>query len=76
MKKSRLMHLSLLSGLLMVPAWYGAGTGIILLFAMIPLLRVEDYYFENKTLHRPHNIFLHANLKEPVRKYFPWLCTS
>ena len=62
MNRPRLIYLSLLSGLLMVPAWYGFGTGVILLFAMIPLLWVEDYFYQNRTLHRPHKVFLHATL--------------
>ena len=62
MKRSRLIYFSLLSGLLMVPAWYGFGTGVILLFAMIPLLWVEDYFYQNRTRHRPHKVFLHASL--------------
>ena len=44
----------------MVPAWYEFGTGLILLFAMTPLLYVEDYFYQNKDLHRPHKVFLHA----------------
>jgi len=34
--------LSLLSGLLLVPAWYEWGHGLILLIALVPLLFVED----------------------------------
>jgi apolipoprotein N-acyltransferase len=60
--KSRLTNLSVLSGLLLIPAWYQFGTGLILLFAFIPLLSVEDYLFENKTEHRPHKAFLYAAL--------------
>lgn len=62
MKNPRLIYLSLLSGLLMIPAWYGSGTGLILLFAMTPLLLVEDFYTRNKAEHRPHKVFLHATL--------------
>jgi apolipoprotein N-acyltransferase len=46
----------------MVPAWYEIGTGLILLFAMIPLLIVEDYFTRNKSEHRPHKVFLYATL--------------
>ena len=67
MKKSRLIYLSLLSGLLLIPAWYGLGTGLILLFAMIPLLFVEDYFYQNKTEHRPHKVFFYAAIT-----FFTW----
>ncbi|KPL15868.1 MAG: hypothetical protein AMS26_06480 [Bacteroides sp. SM23_62] len=60
MKKSRLLYLSVLSGLLLVPAWYEFGSGLILLFAFIPLLFVEDYLYENRLEHRPHKAFLYA----------------
>ena len=67
MKKSRLIYLSLLSGLLLIPAWYELGTGLILLFAMIPLLFVEDYFYQNKTEHRPHKVFFYAAIT-----FFTW----
>ncbi len=60
MKKSRLIYLSILSGLLLAPAWYEFGTGLILLFAMIPLLFIEDFLYENMSEHRPHKAFLYA----------------
>jgi len=62
MTNSRLIYLSVLSGLLLVPAWYELGTGLILLFAFIPLLFVEDFLFKNKIEHRPHKAFLYAAL--------------
>jgi hypothetical protein len=58
MTKSRLIYLSILSGLLLVPAWYGFGTGLIMLLAFIPLLFVEEFLFENKSEHRPHKALL------------------
>ena len=58
MKRSRLLYLSILSGLLLAPAWYEFGTGLFLLIAFIPLLFVEDFLFRNKAEHRPHKIFL------------------
>jgi apolipoprotein N-acyltransferase len=67
MTRSRLLSLSILSGLLLVPAWYEAGTGLILLFAFIPLLFLEDYFFENKSEHRPHKAFLYA-----IITFFTW----
>ncbi len=62
MNKSKLIQLSVLSGLLMIPAWCKTGTGLILLFAFIPLLFIEDYLYENKVNHRPHKAFLYAAL--------------
>lgn len=60
MTNSRLINLSVLSGLLLIPAWYRSGTGLILLFAFIPLLFVEDFLYENKIGHRPHKILLYS----------------
>ena len=67
MTKSRLLSLSILSGLLLVPAWYEAGTGLILLFAFIPLLFVEDYLYDKRSEHRPHKAFLYAFMT-----FFTW----
>ncbi len=67
MTKSRLIFLSFLSGILLVPAWYELGTGLILLFALIPLLFVEDFLFEHKIEHRPHKAFLYAAIS-----FFTW----
>ncbi|MFC2098707.1 apolipoprotein N-acyltransferase [Bacteroidota bacterium] len=67
MSKSRLIYLSVLSGLLLVPAWYELGTGLILLFALIPLLFIEDFLYENKIEHRPHKVFLYAAIS-----FFTW----
>jgi apolipoprotein N-acyltransferase len=60
MTKSRFIYLSILSGLLLAPAWYEFGTGLILLFAFVPLLFIEDYLYENRSEHRPHKAFLYA----------------
>jgi apolipoprotein N-acyltransferase len=51
----------------LAPAWYEAGTGLILLFAFIPLLFLEDYLYENKSEHRPHKAFLYAGVT-----FFTW----
>ncbi len=67
MKRSGLLFLSILSGCLMIPAWYEFSTGLILLFAMVPLLFVEDYYCRNKAEHRPHKVFLMASVS-----FFTW----
>lgn len=72
MTKSRLLSLSILSGLLLTPAWYGFGTGLILLLAFIPLLFVEDFLYENKSEHRPHKAFLYAFIT-----FFVWnICAT
>ena len=67
MTKSRLIYLSVLSGLLLSPAWYEFGTGLILLFAFIPLLFVEDYLYDKRSEHRPHKAFLYAFMT-----FFTW----
>lgn len=67
MHKSRLIFLSVLSGLLLIPAWYELGTGLILLFAFIPLLFVEDYLYQNKIDHQAHKIFLYSAIS-----FFIW----
>ena len=72
MTKSCLLSLSILSGLLLTPAWYGFGTGLILLLAFIPLLFVEDFLYENKSEHRPHKAFLYAFIT-----FFVWnICAT
>jgi apolipoprotein N-acyltransferase len=45
--RKRILY-SLLSGLLLTPAWYEWGHGLILTVALIPLLAVEDYLDQNK----------------------------
>ena len=60
MKKYRLTIYVFLSGLLLTPAWYEWGTGLILLFALVPLLFVEDYLYENRQTHRSYKAFLYA----------------
>ena len=42
MSNKKLTILSLLTGILLTPAWYSWGSGIILFIAFIPLLIVED----------------------------------
>ncbi len=62
MKKYRLTIYALISGILLSPAWFRWGTGLILLFALTPLLTIEDYLFQNKATQRPHKAFLYAAL--------------
>ncbi len=49
MNSRKLLLLSLLSGLLLSPAWYEWGNGLILAVALIPLLFAEDYLCQHKT---------------------------
>jgi len=42
MSKSKLVLFSILSGLLLTPAWYSWGSGIFLLVALVPMLIVEN----------------------------------
>ncbi|HEC44119.1 MAG TPA: apolipoprotein N-acyltransferase [Bacteroides sp.] len=62
MTRSKLISLSVLSGFLLIPAWSMIGTGLLLLFALIPLLFVEDYFQENKHEHRSYKVFLYSYL--------------
>ncbi len=54
--------LSVFSGLLLTPAWFEWGHGLILLVALIPLLFIEDYLSENKTVYRSGTFFLYSSL--------------
>jgi len=47
MSKSKLVLLSILSGVLLSPAWYSWGSGIFLLVALVPLLFVENELNKN-----------------------------
>lgn len=59
--RNRLL-LSVFTGILLSPAWYQWGSGLILLFALIPLLLVEDYLDEHKSEFRPGVFFRYAAL--------------
>lgn len=59
--------LSVFTGILLASAWYEWGTGLILLFAFIPLLFIEDYLFEQRQTQRPHKAFLFAAIS-----FFTW----
>ncbi len=54
--------LSALSGLLLTPAWYEWGNGLLLLVALIPLLFVEDYLDEHKDEYGSGTFFRYAAL--------------
>jgi apolipoprotein N-acyltransferase len=62
MKRRRLRFFAILSGLLLTPAWFEWGNGLVLMIALVPLLYVEDYL----TLHARENrsvvAFLYAFL--------------
>ena len=48
MSKSKLLGLSLLSGLLFSLPWFKSFSGIIICFAFIPLLIIEDFFYKTK----------------------------
>ncbi|MBN1416893.1 MAG: apolipoprotein N-acyltransferase [Bacteroidales bacterium] len=62
MKRRHLLILAILSGLLLTPAWFEWGHGLILMIALVPLLFIEDHL----TLHARENksvaAFLYAYL--------------
>ena len=60
--RNRLLSYSVFTGILLAPAWYQWGSGLILLVAMVPLLFVEDYLYQEKVQHRPHKFFLYSFL--------------
>ena len=49
MNAKKRIILSVFSGLLLTPAWYEWGHGLILLVALVPLLWIEDYLDEHKS---------------------------
>jgi apolipoprotein N-acyltransferase len=62
MKPKKLLLFSIYSGLLLVPAWYEWGHGLVLIVALIPLLFVEDYLDQNKAKFGSRSFFLYAFL--------------
>jgi apolipoprotein N-acyltransferase len=67
MKKYRLLIYSLASGLLLTPGWFTWGTGLTLLFAMVPLLFVEDWIYQDRINQRPHKVLIYS-----VVTFFTW----
>lgn len=67
MKKYRLLLYALASGLLLTPGWFVWGTGLSLLFALVPLLFVEDYLYQNRLTQRPHKALLYSAVA-----FFTW----
>jgi apolipoprotein N-acyltransferase len=64
--KKRIL-LSLFSGLMLTPAWYEWGNGLILIVALIPLLFVEDYLDQHKNENGSGTFFRYAALT-----FFVW----
>jgi len=56
-KQTRLLILSVISGVLLGLPWLEWFSGIILLIAFVPLLFVEDYFTRNKDRNRPIVLF-------------------
>jgi apolipoprotein N-acyltransferase len=67
MKKYRLLLYALASGLLLTPGWFVWGTGLSMLFALVPLLFVEDYLYQNRITERPHKALLYSAIT-----FFTW----
>ncbi len=57
MKRTRLIILSIISGILLALPWFEHFSGIILLIAFVPILFVEDYFFINQKKYRPYKTF-------------------
>ena len=64
--KKRIL-LSFSTGLLLSPAWYEWGHGLILIVALIPLLFVEDYLDQHKNEYGSGTFFRYAALA-----FFVW----
>jgi len=60
--KKRLILYSVFTAVLLTPAWYQWGSGLILLIALVPLLFVEDYLYQERAQHRPHKFLLYSFL--------------
>jgi apolipoprotein N-acyltransferase len=62
MTPKRRIFFSAATGLLLAPAWYEWGNGLILLIALIPLLFVEDFLDEHKLEYKPGVFFRYSTL--------------
>lgn len=67
MSKRLLLFLSVLSGLLLTPAWYSWGSGLFLLIALVPLLIVEHELTSHPEKYRKRFNFLF-----PYLTFFIW----
>lgn len=71
MNNKKCFLLAIFSGLLLTPAWYEWGHGLILLVALIPLLYIEDYFYENKAGYTSFSFFKYSLLA-----FFVWNALS
>lgn len=62
MSSKKRILLSILTGILLAPAWYEWGNGLFLLVALIPLLFVEDFFDKNQNSYPAGAFFRHAAL--------------
>jgi apolipoprotein N-acyltransferase len=62
MNTKKLLLLSVLSGLMLSPAWYAWGHGLFLAFALVPLLAAEDYLDQNKDRYGSGSFFRYSFL--------------
>ncbi len=62
MTTRKLLLFSLLSGLLLTPAWYEWGNGLILAIALIPLLYVEDFLDQHQAEFGSRVFFKYASI--------------
>jgi len=67
MSQKRLILLSVLTGILLTPAWYSWGSGLILLGALVPLLFVE-----NELITNPNRFPKRLNFTLPFLAFFIW----
>ncbi len=62
MNSKRLLLLSVVSGFLLVPAWFEWGSGLFLMIALIPLLFAEDYLCQHQQHYKTGVFFRYAAL--------------
>jgi apolipoprotein N-acyltransferase len=67
MNTRKRIFFSLLSGLLLTPAWYEWGNGLVLIIALVPLLFVEDDLDQRKAEYGSRAFFRYA-----VLTFFVW----
>lgn len=67
MKKYQLLLLSVLSGLLFSLGWFPAGVFPFLFVAFVPMLIVEEHFFQNRGQLRPRLLFLFSYIA-----FFTW----
>lgn len=62
---------SVFTGVLLGIAWLPGSTGLTLLFAFVPLLLVDLYYYENRKVYKSYKVFWNAALA-----FFIWNISS